>query len=199
MPRGLFRVFAPLVAVGLVTAISACGKKPPATVVPPPPPPPVVNVPPPAPPPPTPTPTPPPPTPPPAPKPPTEEEIFARMTIDELNAKGYLEDVLFDYDKAELTDGARTSLQKNADWLRKWGSVRITVEGHADERGTNEYNLALGERRAAAVRDFLASLVVQAARMNIVSKGEEAPRCNEDTEPCWARNRRGHFVITAKN
>ena len=109
------------------------------------------------------------------------------MTIDELNAKGYLEDVLFEYDKAELTEGARTSLQKNADWLRKWTSTRITVEGHADERGTNEYNLALGERRAAAVRDFLASLGVPATRMNIVSKGEECPLCQEDTEACWAQ------------
>ena len=107
------------------------------------------------------------------------------MTIEELNAKGYLEDVLFDYDKAELTEGARTSLQKNADWLRKWTSTRITVEGHADERGTNEYNLALGERRAAAVRDYLVSLGVPATRMNIVSKGEEEPACREETEGCW--------------
>jgi peptidoglycan-associated lipoprotein len=199
MPRGLSRVFAVLVAAGLVTALTACGKKPPVTAVPPPPPPPVVNVPPPAPPPPESKPAVPPAQPPAAPKAPTEEEIFARMTIEELNAKGYLEDVLFEYDRAELTEGARTTLQKNADWLRKWTSTRITVEGHADERGTNEYNLALGEQRAAAVRDFLAGLGVPATRMNIVSKGEEMPVCREETEGCWSRNRRGHFVITAKN
>ena len=198
MPRGLFRVCMWFVAAGLVAAISACGKKPPVTPVPPPPPPPVVNTPPPAPPTPPP-PSVPPPAPPAAPKPPTEEEIFARMTIEELNAKGYLEDVLFEYDKADLSEGARTTLQKNADWLRKWTSVRIAVEGHADERGTNEYNLALGERRAAAVRDFLASLGVPATRINIVSKGEEVPTCRDENEACWARNRRGHFVITAKN
>jgi peptidoglycan-associated lipoprotein len=197
MPRRLFRLFTLIAAVGLVTSIVACGKKqPPATPVPPPPPPPVVNTPPPPPPP-----APPPTTPPPPPaatQPPTEEEIFAKMTLEELNAKGFLEDVLFDYDKADLTEGARTSLQKNADWLRKWGTTRITVEGHADSRGTNEYNLALGERRAAAVRDFLVSLGVPATRMNIVSKGEEEPLCREESESCWTRNRRGHSIITAK-
>jgi peptidoglycan-associated lipoprotein len=190
-------VFSLILAVGLVTLVVACGKKqPPAAPppTPPAPPAPVVNQPPPPPPvQPQPQPPPPPPT-----AVPTEAEIFAKMSLAELNAKAPLEDVFFEYDKADLSDRARTSLQKNADWLRKWTSTRVTVEGHADSRGSNEYNLALGERRAAAVRDFLASLGVAAARMNIVSKGEEEPTCREEAESCWSKNRRGHFTITAK-
>jgi peptidoglycan-associated lipoprotein len=76
--------------------------------------------------------------------------------------------------------------------------VRVTIEGHADSRGTNEYNLALGERRANSVREYLGSLGIGAERMLPVSKGEETPVCTEDTDACWQRNRRGAFVITAK-
>jgi len=197
MPRRLSRMLSLIFAVGLVTLIVACGRKQPPAAPPPapPPPPPAVVQPPPPPPP---KPVPPPPQPPPPPRQPTEAEIFAAMSLAELNAKGYLEDVYFDYDKADLSDRARTSLQKNADWLRKWMSTRVTVEGHADSRGTNEYNLALGERRAAAVRDYLVSLGVVVGRINIVSKGEEEPTCREETEACWPLNRRGHFNITGK-
>jgi peptidoglycan-associated lipoprotein len=74
----------------------------------------------------------------------------------------------------------------------------VTIEGHADARGTNEYNLALGQRRAAAIRDYLVGVGVTADRMVVVSKGEEEPLCREDTEACHARNRRGHFIATAK-
>jgi peptidoglycan-associated lipoprotein len=74
----------------------------------------------------------------------------------------------------------------------------VTIEGHADSRGTSEYNLALGERRASAARDYLVTLGVPATRMNVVSMGEEQPFCTEETESCWSQNRRGHFVITAK-
>jgi peptidoglycan-associated lipoprotein len=109
-----------------------------------------------------------------------------------------LGDVFFDLDKADLSDAARASLQKNADWMRQWSGVRITIEGHADSRGTNEYNLALGERRAASTRDYLVSLGIDASRVNIVSKGEEQPFCMDATEGCWAQNRRGHFIVTAK-
>jgi peptidoglycan-associated lipoprotein len=109
-----------------------------------------------------------------------------------------LAEVFFDLDKADLTDMARASLQKNADWLRRWTQTRIMIEGHADSRGTSEYNLALGERRAASTRDYLVSLGVDVSRVNVVSKGKEEPFCREETEPCWALNRRGHFIITAK-
>jgi peptidoglycan-associated lipoprotein len=102
------------------------------------------------------------------------------------------------FDKADLTDQARGCLQQNADWLRKWTSTRIRITGHADERGTNEYNMVLGERRAAAARNYLISLGVDATRMTIVSKGKEAPYCTEHVESCWSQNRRSHFEITAK-
>jgi peptidoglycan-associated lipoprotein len=97
-----------------------------------------------------------------------------------------------------LSDAARASLQKNSDWMRRWTSTVVTVEGHADSRGTSEYNLALGDRRASAVRDYLAGLGVAATRVNVVSIGEEQPTCTAETEACWSQNRRGHFVITAK-
>lgn len=120
------------------------------------------------------------------------------MTLQQLNEQKPLADVFFLYDSADLSDAARASLQKNAEWLRRWVSTTITVEGHADSRGTNEYNLALAERRAGSVRDYLVSLGVPATRMSIVSKGEEQPFCTEEAESCWSLNRRGHFVFTAK-
>ena len=175
----------------------ACHHKRPVAPAPPPaPPPPVITeqARPPAPPPPT----PPPPVPQAPPTPPTAEEIFARLSLQDLNAQKPLDDVFFEYDKADLSDKTRASLQKDADWMKRWTTTRVTVEGHADSRGTNEYNLALGERRAAATRDYLVTLGVPVARINIVSKGEEQPFCTEEVESCWAQNRRGHFIITAK-
>jgi peptidoglycan-associated lipoprotein len=105
---------------------------------------------------------------------------------------------MFDYDQFAIRDDMRGTLQKNADYLRRWTTVRATLEGHADLRGTNEYNLALGERRANAVREYLVGLGIGAERFTVLSKGEEEPLCKEDSEACHARNRRGHFVITAK-
>ncbi|HJR58009.1 MAG TPA: OmpA family protein [Vicinamibacterales bacterium] len=145
------------------------------------------------------TPPPPPPPPPtPQPAPPTEDEIFAKKTLKELNDEQPLAHVFFAYDSVDLTEAARASLQKNLQWLNRWSSTQIMVEGHADSRGTNEYNLALAERRADAVRDYLVSLGLPAARVTVVSKGEEQPFCAEETEACWQQNRRGHFLITAK-
>ena len=118
--------------------------------------------------------------------------------MDELNGERPLEDVFFDYDSAELTDGSRAQLGENVEWLKEWTSTRITVEGHCDSRGTNEYNIALGDERATAVQEYLASLGVAASRVSVVSKGEEDPFCTEDEEDCWLQNRRGHFIITAK-
>jgi peptidoglycan-associated lipoprotein len=152
---------------------------------------------------------PPPPPPPPAPTAPepapatadvplTEEDIFARKTLEELNAERPLGDALFDYDQFTLRSDARAVLQTNAEWLRRWGSTRVTVEGHGDARGTSEYNLTLGERRANAAREYLVTLGVEAERLLVVSKGEEAPVCFEEQEGCWQQNRRAHFIITAK-
>jgi len=182
------------IALAAVVGVSACGKKK------------VVPVPPAAPPAPaeqprtTPTPPPPPPPAPPeaAPRPLTEDEIFAKATLDELNAQKQLGDAFFDLDSQQVRDDAKGVLQKNAAWMKRWPSTKVMVEGHADSRGTAEYNLALGERRASAVRDYLVNLGVGADRVTLVSKGKEAPVCSEEAESCWSQNRRGHFVITAK-
>jgi peptidoglycan-associated lipoprotein len=120
------------------------------------------------------------------------------MSLAELNTQRPLTDVFFLYDASDLSERARTTLSTNAEYLKKWPSTRIKVEGHADARGTNEYNLALGERRANAVRDYLNSLGIAAARIETMSLGEEQPTCTDETEACWAQNRRGHFVFTAK-
>ena len=183
-----------LIATAMIVA-AGCHKKPPVQPPPPPaaPPPVVQPTPTPPPPPPRPTPT---PTPPPPPRVPTEDEIFSKKTTDELTKE--LGVAFFEYDKADLTDAARAVLQKNSDWMRRWSSTRVMIEGHADSRGTNEYNLALGERRASAARDYIISLGVPAARITIVSKGEEAPTCREEAESCWSQNRRAYFVVTAK-
>jgi peptidoglycan-associated lipoprotein len=128
----------------------------------------------------------------------TEAEVFARKSLAELIAEKPLDDVFFDLNEASFRADAKPILQKDADWLKKWTSVMITLEGHCDSRGSAEYNLGLGNRRANAVKDYLTSLGVPASRVTVVSKGEEQPFCNEENEGCWQQNRRGHFVITAK-
>ncbi len=181
------------VALIAVVGVSACAKKKP--VPPPPAPAPVVEQP-------RTTPTPPPPPPPaprdPAPAPLTEDEIFARKSVDDLNREKPMTDAFFALDSAQVGEDQKAALQKDADWLKRWTGVKVMVEGHADSRGSAEYNLALGERRAAAVRDYLVNLGVVADRISVVSKGKESPFCTEENEACWTQNRRGHFVITAK-
>ena len=174
--------------------VAACGKKTPPAVTPTPPP---VAAPAPEPtkpaPPPAPT-----PAPAPAPRALTEDEIFEKATVAELNKQGVLADAFFALDSVELNPESRGTIQKNAEYMKRRMSTKIMVEGHADSRGTNEYNLALAERRAGAVRDYLVSLGIAADRITIVSKGEEAPFCTEESESCWQQNRRGHFLFTAK-
>ena len=126
------------------------------------------------------------------------EEVFARKSVDQLNSERPLTDVFFDLDKADVREDARPTLQKDADWLKRWTSVQVTLEGHADSRGSAEYNLGLGNRRATAVKEYLVSLGVPAGRVVVVSKGKEQPVCREENEACWSQNRRGHFVITGK-
>ena len=178
------------VCVLLGMGLAACGKKP-APVAPAPPPPAAPA-----------TPPPPPPAPPPPAAPPpaalSEDEVFARKTLEQLNAERPLGDVYFDLDGAAVRDDARPLLQKNAEWLKRWAATRITVEGHCDERGSSEYNLALGDRRGNAVKDYLVSLGIVGDRITVVTKGKESPFCSESTEACWQQNRRGHFLITAK-
>ena len=104
--------------------------------------------------------------------------------------------VHFAYDAYNVDDEARGVLQRQAAWLAKYPSVRVTIEGHCDERGTREYNLALGARRANAVKEYLASLGVSAGRVDTISYGKERPICTESDESCYAQNRRGVTTIT---
>jgi peptidoglycan-associated lipoprotein len=170
---------------------AACAKKAPAVA--PPPPPPAAPAAPPAPPAP-----PPPPAAAPAPRALTEEEIFAQKSLEQLNSERPLGDVFFDLDQSNIRDDARAALTANATWLKRWSGTRISIEGHCDERGTAEYNLGLGERRANAVKTYLVELGVPADRIVVVSKGKESPFCTDSNESCWQQNRRGHFIITAK-
>jgi len=118
--------------------------------------------------------------------------------IQELNRRGYLEDVFFDTNRHELRPDGREELAKNAAWLQRFPSVVILLEGHCDERNTREYNLALGERRASAVRDYLVSLGVPGERVRTISYGEERPFAAGHDESAWNLNRRAHFVITSR-
>ena len=104
--------------------------------------------------------------------------------------------VFFDFDRYDIKDEGRTTLQRQAAWLKKYPNVSLQIEGHCDERGTREYNLALGDRRANSARDALVSLGVSASRIKTISYGEERPDCVESSEACWAKNRRAVTVVT---
>lgn len=115
---------------------------------------------------------------------------------EEAARRGFAADIYFEFDLSDLRPEARQKLDGNARFLKENPSLRATVEGHCDERGTNEYNLALGERRAVTATDYLSSQGVAASRFKTISYGEERPVCTESTESCWARNRRAHFVLS---
>jgi peptidoglycan-associated lipoprotein len=173
-----------VLALLAAVALAGCGKTPP-------PPPPA--------PPPAPTPPPPAPTPEPTPIPqPSEYDRIKAMSIDDIERLKLLEEIHFDFDKSDIREADRAILEKNAATLKKFDYLKVTIEGHCDERGTVEYNLALGERRAAAAHEYLISLGVPAERLKTVSYGKEVPLCRESTEECWARNRRDHFTVTGK-
>jgi peptidoglycan-associated lipoprotein len=112
--------------------------------------------------------------------------------------QGLLGDVFFDYDAYELRQDARDRLAQNARFLNEHPQFVLTIEGHADERGTNDYNLALGERRATAAKAYLVTLGVAESRLRTLTYGEERPFCGESTEACWRMNRRAHFTITGR-
>jgi peptidoglycan-associated lipoprotein len=122
---------------------------------------------------------PPPPPPPPAPEPDFNQEV---------------RDAYFDYDKADIRPDARVALSTTADFLKRAPSIKVIIEGHCDERGSTEYNLGLGDRRASAVKQYLVSLGISADRLSTVSFGKEKPFCMDHNEACWQQNRRGHFV-----
>lgn len=128
----------------------------------------------------------------------TPASTFEVNSDSDSGTAGGLQTVFFDFNSATLSTTARQALQNNADFLKANMNVRVQVEGHADERGGVQYNLALGERRARAVRDYLISMGVEGRRVATVSFGKERPLAFGHDESAWSQNRRGNFVITAK-
>ena len=131
------------------------------------------------------------------------QEQAPPQSIQELQAEaersGLLGDVFYDFDKYDLRAEARDRLAKNADFMKRNPELRFTIEGHCDERGTNEYNIALGQSRSTSALDYLVSLGVSGSRFKTISYGEERPFCTESTEVCWQKNRRARFVISSRS
>ena len=135
------------------------------------------------------------------PKPPAAPQE-PKTSLDELRtgqsaAASPLKDIGFNFDSAALSEDARSMLRTNADWLKANATARVQIEGHCDERGAADYNMALGAKRAQSAMDYLATLGIAANRMSTISYGEEIPVCKDKTESCWAQNRRARFVVTA--
>src|SRR3989338_6167579 len=125
-----------------------------------------------------------------------EGEIKPQIAREaETKAAPQLEDIHFDFDKSDIKNDAGETLHKNADWLQKNPAVKIQIEGHCDERGTTEYNLALGDRRAMSTKKYLISLGISADRIHTISYGEELPIDPNRSEDAWAKNRRAHIFI----
>ena len=129
---------------------------------------------------------------------PIAEDTMASRSLDDLNRDSPLRPVFFGYDSAEISAEGQQALNANAEILKKYSAWVVTIEGHCDERGTAEYNLALGERRAVAARTYLVSLGIPVERLKVISYGKEFPFDPAQTEDAYAKNRRGHFVITSK-
>ena len=128
----------------------------------------------------------------------TEEEIFQRQTLEELNKQGYLKRVHFDFDKYFIRDDMKPVLESNADWLLKYPTVVVAIGGHCDERGTEEYNMALGEKRALSAKQYLVSLGIPAERLRTVSYGKTQILVKGVDEESHYMNRRDEFIITKK-
>ena len=130
----------------------------------------------------------------------SEQAIVEDLPADliSLNARGYLDDVFFETDSYTIGETSREHLAANGSWLSQYPSIEILIEGHCDERNTREYNLALGERRANSVRDYLMFLGIAPERIRTISYGEERPFATGHDEYGWSQNRRSHFVITAR-
>lgn len=126
---------------------------------------------------------------------PASQAPAAQPSLSELFDQD-VKDVYFELDKSDLSSDSRSALTKDAEFLRSYPQVRVSIEGHCDERGSTEYNLGLGQRRAEAAKNFLISLGIPAGRMETTSWGKERPFCTEHDESCWQQNRRGHFVLS---
>lgn len=162
-----------LVAMAAVLVVAGCASKPkPAAEAPPPAPPPMSSV------------------------PGQVESTMIPGSVQDFRVN-VGDTVHFDYDKYQIRSEDRDLLQRQAGWLQKYPQVRVTIEGHCDERGTREFNLALGARRANAVKEYLVSLGLSSARVDTISYGKERPMCTESSESCWSQNRRGVTTITS--
>jgi peptidoglycan-associated lipoprotein len=191
----IYRRYALLIAVIALVVVGACGKKKPP-VARPTTPPPVTNpsttaTRPPAPPEPVTEPQ-------PVPAEPIAGDTLASKDIDALNRDSPFQPVFYGYDQADVDAAGQQALNANAEMMKKYPTWVITIEGHSDERGTAEYNLALGERRALASRNYLVSLGIPADRLRTVSYGKEFPFDPGHDESAWSKNRRAHFVVTSK-
>jgi peptidoglycan-associated lipoprotein len=118
-----------------------------------------------------------------------------RPKLEEYKTIADLKDIHFDFDRYELRDGDRGTLDAHAEWMKAHPSALLLVEGHCDERGTNEYNISLGERRAKTTSNYLTSRGIASGRITVVSYGEERPLCQQHGEACWSQNRRAHFLV----
>jgi peptidoglycan-associated lipoprotein len=128
----------------------------------------------------------------------SEEELFQQKSLEELNKDQVLKKINFDFDMYTIREDMKPVMQANADWLLKFASVEVLVEGHCDERGTIEYNIALGEKRAEAARNYLISLGLNGAKVKIISYGKSKPLVQGVDEATYFQNRRAEFVITKK-
>jgi peptidoglycan-associated lipoprotein len=124
--------------------------------------------------------------------------VMEQPIVKESGPSGGLADIYFDFDRSDIRPDAKQTLEENARWLKVNSRGRIKIEGNCDERGTTEYNLALGQRRAEAAKRFLVASGVDASRISTVSYGEERPVCTDHQEGCWSKNRRDHFVVESK-
>lgn len=129
---------------------------------------------------------------------PVRDDPVSSRSLDEINRDSPFQPVFFEYDRAEVSTGAQASLNANLTIMKKYPSWTVTIEGHTDERGTAEYNLALGERRAAAAQAYMIALGITASRLRVVSYGKEFPFEPAHEESAYSKNRRAHFVVTAK-
>jgi len=128
------------------------------------------------------------------------EQQMAKVESKDIHSKfeeisGMFKDIYFDYDKYDVREDAKQTLKAVADHLRKNTAQKVLIEGHCDDRGTSEYNLGLGDKRAKSAKDFIVSMGVPSSRIDTISYGKEKPVCSEHAENCWAKNRRGHFVL----
>jgi peptidoglycan-associated lipoprotein len=128
----------------------------------------------------------------------SEEEIFMSKSLEQINKEQPLAMIHFDYDKYFVRGDAKPVLEKNASWLNKFRTVKLLVEGHCDERGTEDYNLALGEKRAKSAFDYLVSLGISADRMRVISYGKSQSLTSGHDEASWQKNRRAQFIIIEK-